>query len=39
MGLVDAVTFLLADYARLTAAAVLSMALASVLFRVLWEFR
>jgi len=39
MGLVDAVTFLLSDYARLTAAGVLSMALASVIFRLLWEFR
>lgn len=39
MGFVDSVTFLLADYARLTAAAVLSMSLASILFRILWEFR
>ena len=39
MGFVDSVTFLLSDYARLTAAAILSMSLASVVFRVLWEFR
>ena len=39
MGLIDAVTFLFADYARLVAAAVLSMALASVIFRILWEVR
>jgi len=39
MGLINAVTFFLADFARLTAAAILSMALASVIFRILWEVR
>lgn len=39
MALAEAVSFFFADYARLVAAGVIALSIASVVFRLLWEFR